>query len=101
MKAVAGVYYSRDEAEQAVTTARYAGIPADKIMVLTPGDIPGKGVLSRLLGGEDPVLTREQRTESKAAGSFERMPSFAAVIPGVGGGDRSWIAWGGIAGHGR
>ena len=98
---MAGVYYSRDEAEQAVIIARYAGIPADKIMVLTPGDIRGKGVLSRLLGGEDPVLTREQRTESKAAGPFERMPSFAAHYTRGGGGDRSWIAWGGIAGHGR
>lgn len=84
MKVVAGVYYSSLEAEQTVAIARCAGIPADKIIVFTPGDIRGGGVLSRLLGGEDPALTRERRTELNAAVPFEGMPSFAAVIPGVG-----------------
>lgn len=84
MKAVAGLYYSRDESESAVATARSAGIPPEKIIVLTPGDTRRKGVLSRLLGGEDQRPTKERRSELTAAWAFEGMPSFAAVIPGVG-----------------
>lgn len=84
MKPVAGVYYSRDDSERAVATARSTGIPAEKIIVLTHGDTRRKGVLSRLLGGEGQRPTTERRSELITAWAFEGMPSFATVIPGVG-----------------
>jgi hypothetical protein len=84
MKAVAGVYHSRVEAEQAVVAAQSAGVPTDKIIVLTPGDIRRKGVLSRLLAVEKPDLIGNRPAEWAGPGDFAGMPSFAAVIPGVG-----------------
>ena len=84
MKAVAGVYRSRPEAEQAVIAAQSAGIPTDKIIVLTPAHIRRRGVSSRLLEGEQPSRITNRPGEMESPGDFAGMPSFETVIPGVG-----------------
>lgn len=84
MKSVAAVYHSRSDAEQAVVAAQSVDIPTDKIIVLTPADIEHKRVSNRLLGDEqtNPVWDAPWKTERPS--NLVGMPSFVAVIPGVG-----------------
>jgi hypothetical protein len=84
MQAVTGVFSSQAEAERAVKALRTSGIAADKITLLTPGNI--KEELSSV-----PVETTEQPGVGKAlgavlggAGGLSTGAFVAAVIPGVG-----------------
>jgi hypothetical protein len=84
MKAVAAVYHSRSDAEQAVVAAQSVDIPTDKIVVLTPGDIQHNRVSNRLLGDEQPNPIWDVSGKTKRPSDFVEMPSFVTAIPGVG-----------------
>lgn len=84
MKAVAAVYHSRSDAEQAVAAAQSVDIPVDRIIVLTPGDIRHRRVSNRLLGHEQPDRIWDLPGKTERPSDFVGMPSFVAVIPGVG-----------------
>ena len=85
MQAVTGVFLTRADAEHALEALRSAGIAADKIAVLTPGDIQNE--LKSV-----PVDTAEQPGMGKAIGAVVGAASglsgagllLAAVVPGVG-----------------
>ncbi len=88
MEVISGVFSSRTRAEQAASAARDAGIPADKITLLTPGSVSG-GVKHE----EQPVPTdaTEQPGMGKAMGALaggavglSGGSLLMAMIPGVG-----------------
>ena len=87
MEAVSGVFPTRTAAERAVQDAANAGIPADKITLLTPGSMDqiGKEMLSV------PVDTTEQPGMGKAIGALlggsvgiTGGAMLVALVPGVG-----------------
>jgi hypothetical protein len=85
LQAVTGVFLTRSDAERAVEALRAMGIAADKITLLTPGDVQKE--LQSV-----PVDTAEQPGIGKAIGAVVGAASgfsggsllLAAVVPGVG-----------------
>jgi hypothetical protein len=87
MEAVSGVFQTRAAAERAVQDAVKAGIPADKITLLTPGSMSDVDKEVSAV----PVDTTEQPGMGKAIGAFlgggvgiTGGSLLAALIPGVG-----------------
>jgi len=84
MEAVTGIFFSQNEAEDAVKVLRATGLQADKITLLTPGHIKELESL--------PVDSTEQPGMGKAMGALLGAATglsggallVAAVIPGVG-----------------
>jgi hypothetical protein len=88
MEVISGVFSNRLRAEHAVSAARDAGIPADKITLLTPGSISG-GVQSEMQSV--PTDATEQPGMGKAIGALaggavgiSGGSLLMAMIPGVG-----------------
>ena len=84
MQAVTGIFLSKDQAQKAVERLRLAGLPSDKVTLLTPG----KGTEAELKA--IPVDTTEQPGMGKAIGAVIggaaglSGAAVAAIIPGVG-----------------
>jgi len=85
MKAVSGVFSSRSDAEHAVAEIKSAGLPVDRVTLLTPGNFE-KSLQSV------PAVAAEQPGMGKAIGAVVGASAglsgasllIAAIIPGVG-----------------
>jgi hypothetical protein len=84
MKAVAGVFRSRADAERALAVAQSAGVPDENIVVLATGDIRQKAGAGSGLATEEPGIKKAEGAELETCGGSPGMPVFCAVIPGVG-----------------
>jgi hypothetical protein len=87
MEAISGVFQTRSDAEHAVSAAHKAGIPVDKITLLTPGS---EGEIDKEVQSV-PVDTTEQPGMAKAVGALlgggvglTGGAMLVALIPGVG-----------------
>jgi hypothetical protein len=85
LQAVTGVFLSRDDAERAIRALRSTGIPADKITLLTPGDIQKELESVPLDAAEQPGMGRAVGAVIGAAsGLYGGTLLVAAAVPGVG-----------------
>ena len=87
MEAITGVFKTRSEAEGAVDAAREAGIPAEKITLLTPGTVDHVNKEMQSV----PVESTEQPGMGKAVGAlagggvgFTGGAVLMALVPGLG-----------------
>ena len=84
MQAVVGVFSAKNEAERAVDTLQTAGVPADRITLLTPGDIRREVEEVPIDATERPGMGKAMGAVVGAAGGLSTGAFVAAIIPGVG-----------------
>jgi hypothetical protein len=84
MRAVVGVFSSQTEAERAVDTLQSAGIPADRITLLVPGDIRTEMEAVPIDASESPGMGKAMGAVVGAAGGLSTGAVVAALIAGVG-----------------
>lgn len=83
MKAVTGVFISQENAQRAVQVLRAAGVPEEKITLLTPGDTHQHS--EPVDAAEQPGIGKAIGAVVGAAGGFSGGTLLAAaIVPGVG-----------------
>ena len=84
MKAITGVFPSQVDAERAAAVLQSTGVPSDKIILLTPGDIQQEVKSVPLVVGEQPGIGKAVGAVLGTAAGLSGAPLIAAFIPGVG-----------------
>src|SRR5271165_2190687 len=85
MEAVSGVFRSRSDAERAVAAMRSAGLPQDRVTLLSPGK--GDTELQSIPAdaGEQPGMGKAiGAVVGASAGLWGGSLAIAAIVPGVG-----------------
>lgn len=84
MKTVTGVFRSRIDAEHASEIIHTAGVPTEKIILLTPGNINRELESIPVVSAEQPGMGKAIGAVLGAAAGLSGAPLLAAFIPGVG-----------------
>ena len=84
MKAITGVFGSQVDAERAAAVLQSTGIPSDKIILLTPGNIQHELESVPVVAGEQPGMGKAIGAVLGTAVGMSGAPLLAAFIPGVG-----------------
>lgn len=84
MKTITGVFRSQVDAERAAAVVRSTGVPSDKIILLTPGNIQQEIESVPVLSGEKSGVGKALGAVLGTAAGMSGMPLIAAFIPGVG-----------------
>lgn len=84
MDAVTGIFSSQSDAERAVTSLRSAGVSAENITLLTPGNAQGKLSSVPVDTTEQPGMGKAMGAVLGAAGGLSGGSLLVALIPGVG-----------------
>jgi hypothetical protein len=84
LQSVTGIFFSQAEAERAVGILRSTGVPADKITLLTPGNIQQELESVPVAAAEQPGIGKAIGAVVGAAGGLSASMLVAAVVPGVG-----------------
>ena len=84
MKTISGVFGSQVDAERAATVLRSTGVPSDKIILLTPGNIQQELESLPVVSGEQPGMGKAIGAVLGTAVGMSGAPLLAAFIPGVG-----------------
>ena len=84
MQAVTGIFSSQSGAERAAASLRSAGVSADKITLLTPGETQNKLPPVPVDSAEQPGMGKAMGALLGAAGGLTGGTLLVALIPGVG-----------------
>jgi len=84
MEVISGVFSNKMRAEHAVSAARDAGIPADKITLLTPGNLSNEAQSVPTDAAEQPGMGKAMGALAGGAVGISGGSLLMAMIPGVG-----------------
>jgi outer membrane lipoprotein SlyB len=84
MKAVTGVFRSQADAERAAAAVQSAGVPTDKVVLLTPGNRQEEEKSLPLVASEKPGVGKALGAVLGTVVGMSGVPLIAAFLPGVG-----------------